>query len=125
MEAMQTIGGTHAGGRGRGSEQRVTRVEKEQASSVSLRRIAGLFAPYRGQLALVTGIIVATSLISLATPFLLRAVVDTALPERDLRLLVIMVAGMVAVAAVTAALGVVQTWISTKIGQQVMHRLRV
>ncbi len=31
---------------------------------------------------------------------------------------------MVAVAAVTAALGVVQTWISTTVGQQVMHRLR-
>ena len=31
---------------------------------------------------------------------------------------------MVAVAAVTSALGVVQTWISTKVGQQVMHRLR-
>ena len=32
---------------------------------------------------------------------------------------------MIAVAAITAAFGVVQTWISTKIGQQVMHRLRV
>jgi ATP-binding cassette subfamily B protein len=31
---------------------------------------------------------------------------------------------MVAVAAVTSALGVVQTWISTTVGQQVMHRLR-
>jgi ATP-binding cassette subfamily B protein len=32
---------------------------------------------------------------------------------------------MVAVAAVTSALGVIQTWISTTVGQQVMHRLRV
>jgi ATP-binding cassette subfamily B protein len=39
-------------------------------------------------------------------------------------LLVWLVLGMVAVAAVTAALGVVQTWISTSVGQQVMHRLR-
>ena len=31
---------------------------------------------------------------------------------------------MVAVAALTSALGVVQTWISTTVGQQVMHRLR-
>jgi ATP-binding cassette subfamily B protein len=34
------------------------------------------------------------------------------------------VLGMLAVAAVTSAFGVVQTWISTKVGQQVMHRLR-
>ena len=32
---------------------------------------------------------------------------------------------MVAVAAVTSVLGVVQTWIATTVGQQVMHRLRV
>jgi ATP-binding cassette subfamily B protein len=31
---------------------------------------------------------------------------------------------MVAVAAITSALGVIQTWISTKVGQQVMHGLR-
>jgi ATP-binding cassette subfamily B protein len=54
----------------------------------------------------------------------LRAVIDTALPHRDLRLLTWLVAGMVAVAAVTGVLGVAQTWISTRVGQQVMHRLR-
>ena len=31
---------------------------------------------------------------------------------------------MVAVAAITSAFGVIQTWISTKVGQQVMHELR-
>ena len=31
---------------------------------------------------------------------------------------------MVAVAAITSVLGVVQTWISTTVGQRVMHRLR-
>src|SRR4051812_7562938 len=60
----------------------------------------------------------------MASPFLLRAVIDDALPHQNLNLLIWLVAGMVAVAAVTSALGVVQTWISTKVGQQVMHRLR-
>src|SRR3954467_10665295 len=60
----------------------------------------------------------------MASPFLLRAVIDDALPHADLPLLVWLVLGMVAVAAVTAALGVVQTWISTKVGQRVMHGLR-
>ena len=36
----------------------------------------------------------------------------------------LLTAGMVAVAAVTSALGVVQTWISTRMGQRVMHGLR-
>ena len=61
----------------------------------------------------------------MASPFLLREVIDVALPAAATsRLLVWLVAGMVAVAAVTSALGVVQTWISTTVGQQVMHRLR-
>nr|WP_229402004.1 ABC transporter ATP-binding protein [Micromonospora okii] len=98
--------------------------EKAQARQVSLRRVGRLFAAHRWQLAIVTAIIVASSIVAMASPFLLRAVIDRALPERDLPLLTGLVAGMVAVAVVTAALGVVQTWLSTRVGQQVMHRLR-
>ncbi|MFI2264763.1 ABC transporter ATP-binding protein [Micromonospora aurantiaca] len=98
--------------------------EKAQARTVSLRRIGALFTAHRGPLATVVAIIVASSIIAMATPFLLRTVIDRALPERDLTLLAWLVAGMVAVAAVTAVLGVAQTWISTRVGQEVMHRLR-
>ena len=93
-------------------------------AKVSLRRIATLFVPYRWPLSVVTAIIVVSSIVSMASPFLLRAVIDRALPAQNLRLLVWLVAGMVAVAVVTSILGVLQTWISTKVGQQVMHRLR-
>jgi ATP-binding cassette subfamily B protein len=103
-------------------EQRLR--DREQARQVSLRRIARLFAPHRHSLVVVIAVIVLSSVVGLASPFLLREVIDVALPARDVRLLVWLVVGMVAVAAVTAALGVVQTWISTRVGQQVMHRLR-
>ncbi|MET8093440.1 ABC transporter ATP-binding protein [Micromonospora sp. NPDC005220] len=98
--------------------------EKTQARQVSLRRIGRLFTPHRPALAAVTAIIVLSSVIAMASPFLLRAVIDRALPQGDVTLLVWLVLGMVAVAAVTSALGVVQTWISTQVGQRVMHRLR-
>ena len=91
---------------------------------MSLRRIGRLFTPYRWQLAIVTAIIAGSSIVGLASPFLLRAIIDTALPAKNVRLLAWLVAGMVAVAAVTSAFGVIQTWISTKVGQQVMHGLR-
>jgi ATP-binding cassette, subfamily B, bacterial len=106
------------------SPRTVTAAEKAQARDVSLRRIGRLFRPYRWQLAVVTAIIAASSVVGLASPFLLRAVIDTALPERNVRLLTWLVIGMVAVAAVTSAFGVIQTWISTKVGQHVMHELR-
>jgi ATP-binding cassette subfamily B protein len=108
---------------GRGART-VTAAEKAQAHQVSLRRIGRLFAPYRWQMVTVIAIIVASSLVGVVSPFLLRAVIDTALPDRNVRLLAFLVAGMIAVAAVTSAFGVVQTWISTKVGQQVMHGLR-
>ena len=108
----------------RPSTRTVTPAEKAQARSVSLRRIGRLFLPHRRAITSVTAIIVASSVLGMASPFLLRAVIDTALPNRDLPLLAMLAGGMVAVAALTAALGVVQTWASTRVGQQVMHRLR-
>src|SRR5262249_44464452 len=110
-------------GRSRGPST-VTAAEKAQAAAVSLRRIGRLFTPYRWHLGIVTAIIVASSVAGLSSPFLLRAILDNALPERNLRLLVWLVIAMVAVAGVTAAFGVIQTFISTKVGQRVMHELR-
>ncbi|MEO9139322.1 MAG: ABC transporter ATP-binding protein [Jatrophihabitans sp.] len=111
-------------GRPGGRHPKPTAAEKAQASQVSLRRIAMLFRPHVGPLAVVTSIIVVSAVLALASPFLLRAVIDTALPDRDVTLLAWLTAGMVCVAGITAVLGVVQTWISTRVGQQVMHALR-
>jgi ATP-binding cassette subfamily B protein len=110
--------------RGAGRSRTLTPAEKAQARDVSLRRVGSLFTGHRGRLAVVVAIIVASSIAGMASPFLLREILDVALPTADLRLLVWLVLGMIAVAAVTAVLGVVQTWISTTVGQHVMHRLR-
>ena len=117
-----TSGGGGRGGPGR----RVDPADRAQLSRspVSLRRIAALFRPFRAQVGIVMALIVVSSLIALASPFLLRLVIDQALPRRDVPLLVWAVAGMVAVAGSTSLLGVVQTWLSTTVGQRVMHGLR-
>lgn len=93
-------------------------------SPVSFARIAGLFAGHGLELAAVTAIIVIASIVGLAQPFLLREVIDVALPSGNTTLLVWLVGGMVAVAAVTGVLGVWQTWLATTMGQRVMHTLR-
>jgi ATP-binding cassette, subfamily B, bacterial len=110
---------------GRRGRTSITASERSEARSVSLKRVAALFTPYRWPLSLVSALIAFSSLVGLASPFLLRAVVDTALPDKNVHLLAWLVVGMVAVAAVTSAFGVMQTWLSARIGQQVMHRLRV
>ncbi|WP_147915974.1 ABC transporter ATP-binding protein [Ruania zhangjianzhongii] len=91
---------------------------------VSGRRVLALFRPHAGSLALVLVLIVATSLVGLANPFLTQRAIDDALAHQDLRLLGILVALMIAVTVVTTVLGVVQTWRSTVVGQRVMHGLR-
>jgi ATP-binding cassette subfamily B protein len=116
---------TQSTGRGRfRAPQKLTAAEKQQAREVSLRRIARLFTPYRWSVLGVVAIIVASSIVGLASPFLLRKIIDVALPDQDLHLLVLLTGGMVAIAALTSILGVFQTWINTQMGQRVMHSLR-
>ncbi|MFQ1004319.1 ABC transporter ATP-binding protein [Modestobacter sp. SSW1-42] len=114
---------TSTPGRGGRRPDPADRAQLER-SPVRWSRVAGLFRPYRWQLALVVALIVASSAIALASPFLVRLVIDEALPRQDVPLLAWAVGGMLAVAAATAVLGVLQTWISTTVGQHVMHGLR-
>ena len=88
-------------------------------------RIVKLFAPYRWRLGWVLFLIVLSSGISMISPFLLRDVLDEAIPQRNVTLLSELVGGMIAIAIGTAALSVVQTYVSTEVGQRVMHDLRV
>ncbi len=88
------------------------------------RRILRLFSPYRWRLAAVIGLIVFSAGIGMISPFLLRGILDTALPDRNGALLTELVAGMILIAISTGAIGVWQTYISNVIGQRVMHDLR-
>ena len=107
--------------------QRIDPADKAQLaeSPVRWQRIARLFAPQRWRLLLLLGIIVVISAVGMGQPFLLRAVIDDALPNRDTHLLVVLVAAMIGIAVVTAIGGVWQTWLASAIGERVMHNLRV
>jgi ATP-binding cassette, subfamily B, bacterial len=91
---------------------------------VSLKRIGRLFIPYRLRLGLLLGLIFLGSILSVASPFLLREAVDQGILKRNLTLLSWLVAGMIALAVINGVIGVAQTWISNQVGQRVMHDLR-
>jgi ATP-binding cassette, subfamily B, bacterial len=91
---------------------------------VPLSRIARLFHAYRGRLTILLGLIVVSAGIGVVSPFLLRAVLDKAIPEKDTRLLTLLVLGMIAASVSSGAIGVAQTWLSNSVGQRVMHDLR-
>jgi ATP-binding cassette subfamily B protein len=89
-----------------------------------IRRILSLFRPYRARLALVGLLVGAASLVTVATPFLLREILDVAIPQGRTGLLSLLALGMIVSAVVTSVFGVLQTLISTTVGQRVMHDLR-
>ncbi|WP_121750419.1 ABC transporter ATP-binding protein [Streptomyces sp. E2N166] len=89
-----------------------------------VRRILRLFRPYRGRLAIVGLLVGAASLVSVATPFLLKEILDVAIPEGRTGLLSLLALGMILGAVLTSVFGVLQTLISTTVGQRVMHDLR-
>jgi ATP-binding cassette subfamily B protein len=90
----------------------------------NLRRIVRLFGPYRARLGAVCALIVFSAGLGVVSPFLLREVLDVAIPEERMSLLTALVAGMVAIPVITGALGVWQTLLSNQVGQSVMHDLR-
>jgi ATP-binding cassette, subfamily B, bacterial len=88
------------------------------------RRVARLFRPYRGRLAAVLALIAISAGLGMVSPFLLRDILDEAIPEKDRDLLLKLVGGMIAISIATGVLGVAQTWLSNVVGQRVMHDLR-
>jgi ATP-binding cassette subfamily B protein len=96
----------------------------EETRKTELRRIARLFRPYRVRLSAVLALILVSAGLGMVSPFLLRQVLDTAIPDKDTTLLTWLVLGMIGISIATGALGVAQTWISNVVGQRVMHDLR-
>ena len=82
---------SHGGGRGggRGGAMRVDPRDRAQLAEtpVPLPRVLALFRPHRLRVAVVVAIIVVTVVVALAPPFLVRDVIDDALPQQDVALL--------------------------------------
>ena len=91
------------------------------------RRVIPLFRPYRGRVAVVVGLIVLTSTIGIVNPLLIQAVFNKALfgpGGLNLELLYILVGVMAVVPIVNGAIGILQTYETTMVGQHVMRDLR-
>src|ERR1700728_1975265 len=97
------------------------------ANRDTARRVVPLFRPYRLQVATVVGLIVVTSTVGIINPLLIQVVFNKALFVHggpNIRLLVILVSIMAVVPVVNGAIGILQTYETTRVGQQVMRDLR-
>lgn len=92
---------------------------------VSVGRILALFRPYRLQFIAALLLIVLSSGVGLVSPFLLRAIIDDALPAGNLGLLAWLAGGMIGAAVAVAVINVGQTLLSSRVGHAILHDLRV
>ena len=90
----------------------------------NVQRALRLFVPYKARLSAVAALIFVSAGAGVVSPFLLRDILDDALPNRDSTQLTLLVLGMIGIAVLTGVVGVYQTLLSNQVGQRVMHRLR-
>jgi len=93
-----------------------------------LPRIARLFRAYRWQVAAVLVMILVTAGLGVAPSLLTKVVFDRALfppsGQRDLHLLYVLVGLMIAIPVAASLISIVQTYLTTVVGQNVMQDLR-
>ena len=118
-----TGGGGHGGFFGGGPVPDFEPVPKERRGR-TLRRILRFFKPYRPQIVVVLVAILLTSFIGLINPYLLKLLIDEAIPRRDFGLLNLFVGLMIALPIVSGLIGVGQSYLNNLIGQRVMQDLR-
>jgi ATP-binding cassette subfamily B protein len=107
--------------RGAGAES--PRVPRERRWA-TIRRIAAYFRPYRLEVSVVVLTIILTSFLGIINPYLLKLLIDVAIPEQNWFLLNLFVAMMIIIPIVSGLIGVGQSYLNNVIGQNVMQDLR-
>jgi ATP-binding cassette subfamily B protein len=101
-----------------------TRPVPKERRGRTIRRIAAFFKPYRLGVAAVLFTIIVTSVLGLVNPYLLKLLIDDAIPQRDFGLLNLFVGLMIAIPIFSGLIGVGQSYLNNIIGQRVMQDLR-
>jgi ATP-binding cassette, subfamily B, bacterial len=89
-----------------------------------LRRVLKLARPYRRQLIGFVITVVLAAVISAVPPLILRALIDTAIPEKDRQLVGLLAFGAVFLALVNAGLTLIQRYYSAGIGEGLIFDMR-
>jgi ATP-binding cassette subfamily B protein len=130
---MRGMGGGGGGGRMVGGDAAAQKAANAQAPRIPnlLRRIGELFVPYRTQLGITIALVLVGAGLSVAPPLLTQKAFDLGLfPDNgrsrpDVPMLLALVGLMILLWLASSALGVWQTYLTTRVGNSVMGALRV
>jgi ATP-binding cassette subfamily B protein len=118
-----------AGGSGRGRYARSQVNDKlppvpRERRYLTARKIMVFFVPYRFEVMVVLGAILLTSGLGVINPILLKLLIDVAIGHLDWGLLNLFVLLMIAIPIISSLIGVGQSYLNNKVGQNVMRDLR-
>ena len=98
------------------------------AHEVSWRRVAALFGPHKRRVVGVSALVLLSAVIGIVNPLLIRSIFDTGLfpteGESDLGLVVTLSIVMLVITLGSTGLGVAQTIVTNRLGQDVLRDLR-
>lgn len=87
-------------------------------------RIIGYFRPYKARMALASVAILAAAMLGLVPPLLLKSIVDTALPQKNLVLLAQLVGLSVGATAMLSLIQVGQTYLNTWVSKHIVYNMK-
>jgi len=90
----------------------------------TFRRVVRFFKPYWRRVLVTVIAILVTAGLGLINPYLLKYIIDDAIPNRDLDKLYLAVGLMIGIPIISGLIGVGQTYLNVVIGQNVMRDLR-
>src|SRR5574338_979887 len=122
-DGMQWRGGG-GGGVGAGHAVLAQRQRPRTSSWRLLRRIAGVFAPYRYSVAALLVTVTISAVVGLAPPLLSGRIINVISGSRDARRVDIYAGLIFAAVLASAMLSVLQSYLNNRVGQGVMYDLR-
>ena len=121
---MRGGGGSLSGGPGRFGLMINAPEEKPRVTWRLLKRVMGYSRPYTWLIFLMLFATLVTIGLSLLTPLILRNLIDTTLPRRDLNRLMWLVIAMLAIPLLTSGLNVWLRQLNSRVGEGVVYDLR-
>jgi ATP-binding cassette subfamily B protein len=100
-------------------------VKGKQLERDLVRRVLRMARPYRASLIGFIVAVLAGAVVGVIPPLLFRSLLDTAVPQEDERLVIILATAAVALAVANALISLVQRWYSARVGEGLIYDMRV
>ncbi|WP_241432238.1 ABC transporter ATP-binding protein [Ilumatobacter nonamiensis] len=99
-------------------------VKDQHLASGTAKRVWSFARPYRTTIIIFLIAILAAALLALVPPFVVRAIIDTAIPESDRGAIYVLATLAVLAALADAGLAILQRWCSARVGEGLIYDLR-